>query len=53
MHDISDKKVPVVRIDTMLDQYDGKVVFPEKLAKANARLAESGFPKVLLKKKGS
>ncbi|HWZ23585.1 MAG TPA: hypothetical protein VNW06_13070 [Cytophagaceae bacterium] len=29
------RKAPVIIIDKSLDKYDGKVLFPEKLAKAN------------------
>ena len=42
--EINEKKVPAVRIDPALDQYDHVVLFPAKLAKANAQLAKSGFP---------
>ena len=35
---------PVVLIDKSLDAYNNKVLFPEKLAKANERLKKSGLP---------
>ncbi len=52
MHEINEKKVPAVRIDSSLDKYDNVVLFPEKLAKANEKLKKSGFP-VLPDKKQS
>ncbi len=42
--EINEKKVPAVRIDPALDRYDNVVLFPAKLAQANARLAKSGLP---------
>ena len=50
MIEMNKKKVPVVRIDRSLDKYDDIVLFPAKLAKANERLKQSGFPKLPLKK---
>jgi hypothetical protein len=35
MLEINKKKVPAVRIDTALDNYDSVILFPEKLDKAN------------------
>lgn len=46
MHEISEKKVPAVRIDHLLDKYDNIVLFPKKLEKANENLKKSGFPKL-------
>lgn len=46
MLDINKKKVPAVRIDSSLDEYDNVVLFPKKLAKANEQLKKSGFPKL-------
>jgi len=37
--------VPVVRIDKSLDKYKGKVLFEEKLEKANETLKKVGLPK--------
>ena len=50
MNEISEKKVPDVRIDPALDNYDNVVLFPDKLAKANEKLKKSGFPKLPEKK---
>jgi hypothetical protein len=50
MLEINKKKVPAVRIDSSLDEYDNVVLFPEKLAKANEQLKKSGFPKLTGKK---
>lgn len=50
MHEINKGKVPVVRIDPLLDKYEGVVLFPEKLAKANESLKKIGFPKPPKKK---
>ncbi len=45
LEELKDGKVPVVQIDKSLDQYDGVVLFPEKLAKANEMLRRVPFPK--------
>ena len=39
-----------LEINPDLDQYAGKVMFPKKLAKANAILKKVGLPKQVLKK---
>jgi hypothetical protein len=44
--DIKSSKVPAIVIDKKLEEYRGKVLFPEKLAKANAILEKSGFPEL-------
>ena len=46
MSEINEKKVPAVRIDPSLNKYDGIVLFPDKLEKANEKLKKSGFPKL-------
>lgn len=38
-------KLPIIPIDKQLEKYRGKVLFPDKLAKANEILAKSGLPK--------
>jgi hypothetical protein len=38
-------KVPVVRIDETMQDYDGRVYFPEKIEKANEMLRTIGLPK--------
>ena len=42
---INIKKKPIVTIDETLDFFNDKVLFPEKLAKANKMLKEIGLPK--------
>jgi hypothetical protein len=39
------RKTPIVKIDSSLNQFDGKVLFPEKLEKANEMLKKIGLPK--------
>ena len=41
---LNTSKVPVIPIDRRLEKYRGKILFPEKLAKANKILAKSGLP---------
>jgi len=43
--DINTKKKPVVIIDKSLDFFNDKVLFPDKLEKANKMLKEIGLPK--------
>ncbi|MCS3800523.1 hypothetical protein [Niastella sp. OAS944] len=43
--DINNIKHPVVTIDKSLDKYNGKVIFKEKLDKANKMLKTYGVPK--------
>ena len=42
--ELNNSKVPIVRIDPSLDQYRNKVLFPEKLAKANEMLKTAKLP---------
>jgi len=42
--ELNKSKVPIVRIDPSLEQYRGKVLFPEKLAKANDMLKTAKLP---------
>lgn len=37
-------KMPVVRTDKSLNKYDGKVLFPEKAAKAKKAFEKPGLP---------
>jgi hypothetical protein len=37
-----------VRIDKKLNEYDNKILFPEKLAKANEMLKNVGLPKGII-----
>jgi len=43
---LNESKVPIVPIDKRLEKYRGKVLFPEKLAKANEILAKATLPKL-------
>ncbi len=44
VQELNDSKVPIVRIDPTLEQYRDKVLFPEKLAKANEMLRTAKLP---------
>jgi hypothetical protein len=43
--DLNQSKVPIIVFDKKLEKLRGKVLFPEKLEKANAILAKAGLPK--------
>jgi len=43
--EIRKRKIPIVRIDNALDKYDDKILFPDKLEKANEMLKKVGLPK--------
>ncbi|MBI5914744.1 MAG: hypothetical protein HY842_05160 [Bacteroidetes bacterium] len=45
--EIKQRKVPIVRVDESLNQYDDKILFPDKLEKANEMLRKVGLPKQL------
>jgi hypothetical protein len=42
--ELNSSKVPIVPIDPSLEQYREKVLFPEKLAKANEMLKSANLP---------
>ena len=44
VQELNNSKVPIVRIDPSLEQYRDKVLFPEKLAKANEMLKMAKLP---------
>jgi hypothetical protein len=44
--ELNESKVPAIVIDKTLDKFSGKVLFPEKLKKANEILSKSGLPEV-------
>lgn len=46
IEELKKKKTPIVVIDKSLEKYKGKVLFPEKLAKANEALKRIGLPKL-------
>jgi hypothetical protein len=43
---LNQAKIPIVKIDKKLERFRGKVMFPEKLAKANEILSRVGLPKL-------
>ena len=43
------RKITIVAVDKSLDKYDDKILFPEKLAKANEMLKKIGLPKLSTK----
>jgi len=43
--EIKNRKAPIVRVDSSLDKYDDKILFPDKLEKANEMLRKVGLPK--------
>ena len=43
--EIKERKIPIVRIDKSLNEYDDKILFPDKLEKANEMLRTIGLPK--------
>jgi len=43
--ELNKKKTPVVKIDNKLEKYQGQVLFPKKLKKANDILDKNGLPK--------
>jgi hypothetical protein len=49
IEELKKRKTPVVVIDKSLVQYKNKVLFPEKLAKANEVLKKIGLPKLTAK----
>ena len=48
--EINTKKKPIVLIDKSLDFFNDKVLFPEKLKKANDMLKNIGLPELEAKK---
>lgn len=42
---LNNSKVPIIVFDKKLEQFRGKTLFPDKLAKANEILAKAGLPK--------
>jgi len=43
--EIKNRRTPIVRVDSSLDKYDDKILFPDKLEKANEMLKKIGLPK--------
>jgi hypothetical protein len=44
--ELDTKRKPVILIDKSLDFFNDKVLFPEKVAKANEMLRKVGLPKM-------
>ena len=44
VEELNNSKIPIIRIDPSLGQYRDKVLFPEKLAKANDQLKKAKLP---------
>ncbi len=44
IEELNNRKVPIVAIDPALDKYRDKVMFPEKLEKANKMLKTAKLP---------
>ena len=43
---LNQSKVPIIVFDKKLEELKGKILFPEKLKKANEILAKAGLPKI-------
>lgn len=43
--ELKKRKIPIVKVDKTLNKYEGKVLFPDKLEKANEMLRKVGLPK--------
>jgi len=48
--ELNKSKVPIIVLDKKLEELKGKVLFPEKLDKANEILAKASLPKLSKKK---
>ena len=44
IEELNKRKAPIVTIDSSLDQFSGKVLFPKKLKKANQMLKTARLP---------
>jgi hypothetical protein len=42
--ELNKSKLPIIVFDKKLEEFRGKVLFPEKLKKANEILAKAGLP---------
>lgn len=43
--EIKKRKIPIVKVDKSLNEFDDKILFPEKMEKANEMLRKIGLPK--------
>ena len=50
IEDLNKSKLPIVKIDKSLDKYKDKILFREKVEKANEMLRTIGLPKLRSKK---
>ncbi len=48
--ELKKRKIPIVTIDKSLNKFDNKILFPEKLKKANEMLKKVGIPDQWTKK---
>ena len=46
IEELNKAKLPIIVYDKKLEQFRGKVLFPEKLKRANEILAKAGLPKI-------
>ena len=44
VEELNKAKIPLVRINKKLDEFSGKILFPEKLALANKMLKKAKLP---------
>ena len=51
--EIKERKIPIVRVDNSLNRYDNKILFPDKLEKANEMLRRIGLPKQWIAEKSN
>ena len=50
INEFNQAKIPVVKINKKLDEFKGKILFPDKLAQANAMLLRVKLPTLKLSK---
>lgn len=46
IENLNRSKIPIIPIDKRLEKYRGKILFPEKLEKANEIIAKSQLPEL-------
>ena len=46
IEELNKAKLPIIVYDKKLEHFRGKVLFPEKLERANEILAKAGLPKI-------
>ena len=47
--ELNQRKTPIVVIDSSLEKYKGKILFPEKLERANKLLKNARLPHAMAK----